>query len=121
MVFYMSKPTHKATRAALAKNVQYLMDKHGDTQTSLAKRANVTQSNVSYILSTERNVRLDTIEAIAAAYGLWGWHLLNPDLPQDLIDSPSLSKLVDSYIETTPEGRALIDAIAAREANYTAK
>lgn len=115
----MAKNAETPPRKALAANVAYLMAKHGDTQATLAKRAGVTQSNVFYVVKTDRNVRLDTVEAIAAAYGLSGWHLINPKLPTDLLESPSLSRLVDSYINTSPEGRALIDAIAEREAKYT--
>lgn len=121
IVYHMGNSKHSSTRKALAANVAYLMAKHGDTQAGLAKRAKVTQSNVSYILSTERNVRLDTVEAIANAYGLNGWHLINPDLPKELIDSPSLSRLVDTYIKTTPEGRAMMDAIAERESSHSEK
>lgn len=120
MLCCMDSQQYKKTRRALTANLLHLMEKYGDTQASLAKRAGVTQSNVSYILSTERNVRLDTVEAVAAAYGLNGWHLLNPDLPADLVDSPSLAKLVSSYIKTSSEGRALIDAVADREAAYAA-
>lgn len=102
----------------LARNVRYLMQKHGDTQASLSKRAGITQSNVYYVVGTDRHVRLDTVEAIASAYGLNAWHLINPSLPQDLVDSPAISRLINTYINATPEGRALIDAVSDREARY---
>ena len=121
IVSLMGKETNKTTRVALSRNVSHLMAKHGDTQATLAKRAGISQSNVYYVVATERNVRLDTVEAIASAYGLSGWHLINPNLPRDLVDSPSLSKLVDSYARTTPEGRAMFDAIAERESEYNNK
>jgi len=113
----MNQGKDTTPRQALASNVRHLMRKHNDTQASLAKRAGVTQSNVSYVINSTRHVRLDTVEAIASAYGLLGWHLINPSLPQDLIDSPSLAKLVETYVTTTPEGRALIEAVADREAS----
>lgn len=114
----MAKDKNMATRDALRLNVRHLMEKRGDTQASLAKRAGVSQSNVYYVISTDRHVRLDTVEAIANAYGLAGWHLINPNLPTDLIDSPTLSKLVDTYINASHEGRKLIDQVAEREATH---
>lgn len=120
MLHFMAKLTRKEPRQALAANVKYLMDEHGDNQKTLAKRSGVSQSNIHYVVATDRHVRLDTVEAIAAAYGLEGWHLINPNLPADLLESPTLKKLIQTYIESSPEGRAMIDAVAEREAAYKA-
>lgn len=108
-----------AARDALQLNVRYLMDKHGDTQASLAKRAGVSQSNVYYVVSSDRHVRLDTVEAISYAYGLGGWQLINPDLPQSLIDSPALSRLVSAYAQASDEGRRFLDQIVERESTHS--
>lgn len=118
MLVSMAKYTRKEPRQALADNVRYLMAKHGDSQKSLADRSGVSQSNISYVVSSDRHVRLDTVDAIAAAYGLEGWHLINPNLPQDLLESATLKRLITTYINSSPEGRALIDAVAERESHY---
>lgn len=119
MLIDMAKYTRKEPRRALADNVRYLMQKHGDNQKSLAERSGVSQSNISYVVSSDRHVRLDTVDAIAAAYGLEGWHLINPNLPNDLLESKTLQKLIRTYIDSSPEGRALIDAVAERESAYS--
>lgn len=121
IIAFMAKQNRIAPRKALAENVRHLMAAHGDNQATLAKRSGVSQSNISYVINSDRHVRLDTVEAIASAYGLEGWHLINPNLPLDLIESPSLNKLISTYANANAEGRRMIDAVAEREASYSGK
>lgn len=92
---------------------------HEDTTYALAKRSRMPQSSIMNILSGKHAISIDKAEAIAAAYGLEGWHLLLRDLPADLQGSPSISRLVDAYIHSSKDGRDLIDRIADRESKYS--
>jgi len=92
---------------------------HDDTTYALAKRSGMPQSSIMNILSGRHSISIDKAEAIAAAYGLDGWHLLLRDLPNDLQGSPSISRLVDAYIHSNKDGRDLIDRIAERESRYS--
>lgn len=92
---------------------------HNDTTYALAKRARLPQSSIMNILSGKHAISIDKADAIAAAYGLEGWHLLLRDLPNELQGSPAISKLVDAYIKTSKDGRDLIDKLAERESKYS--
>lgn len=73
----------------LAQNVKALMGTKGgpNTQAALAERSGVAQATIGRILNpTGKNAaRIDTVTAIAKAYGLEGWQLMvagmNPTNP----------------------------------------
>lgn len=48
-------------------------------------------------------------------FGLHSWHLLMPGLTEDLLKSKAVQKLLETYVNASPEGKALIDAMAERE------
>lgn len=84
-------------------------------QLELSKKSGVSQRMISAILSQESGCSVETADALAHAFGLHGWHLIMPNLTEDLLKSKAVQELFDSYINATPEGRALIDAMAVRE------
>lgn len=99
-------------------NIRMLMSIAGDSEHSLAKKVGIRQSTISNMLSGRHRIDIEKAEAIANVYGLEGWHLLLKDLPRDLRESKTISKLFASYIKSSPEGRDLINRIADREAHY---
>lgn len=84
-------------------------------QMELSKKSGVSQRMVSAILSEESGCSVETADALAHAFGLEGWHLIMPGLTEDLLKSKAVQDLFDSYVKASPEGRALIDAMALRE------
>lgn len=109
-------PKRPSTRDSLAKNLTTLMTIRGWTQTQLAEKSGVSQTMISSIKAARSGCSVETADALAHAFGLTGWHLLLPGLTEDLLKSKAVQKLLDSYVQASPEGKALIDAMAAREA-----
>jgi transcriptional regulator with XRE-family HTH domain len=116
--FLMNKRPHP--KATLATNLRHLMDLRGYSEAALARISDVSQKGINKILNQKGSATLDTLDKLAAAFGLNSWHLLMPDLPEELLSSKSLEKLYSSYRKAGPEGRKYIDHVAEREAEYTA-
>jgi transcriptional regulator with XRE-family HTH domain len=108
-----------APRAVLASNLRHLMTSNGHSEPALARLSGVSQKTINNILNHRTSVTLDNIELIAQVYGLYGWHLIMPNLPDDLITSPSLDQLYRSYAAASDEGRRHINMVADREAQFT--
>jgi transcriptional regulator with XRE-family HTH domain len=103
-------------------NLDFLMEENGDSTYTLAKRAGMSQRTVANIVGRlQEKVSLEQAEALAGAYGLEGWHMIMPNLTDDLRRSPALKKLYEGYVSASPEGRKHIDMVAAREAAYSTK
>lgn len=85
------------------------------TQVDLAGKSGVSQTMISSILRAQAGCSVETADALAHAFGLTGWHLLMPGLTEDLLKSKAVQRLLDSYVNASPEGQALIDAMAVRE------
>lgn len=110
-------PKRQSTRETLAKNLKTLMDIRGWTQVELAGKSGVSQTMISSVLGAKSGCSVETADALGHAFGLTGWHLLMPGLTEDLLKSKAVQKLLESYIDASPEGRAFIDAaMALREA-----
>lgn len=62
----------------LAANVRHLMNAKGWTQTALADRAGISQKAVSNIVNAQNTVTLDTLDRIAAVFGVSGHWLCIP-------------------------------------------
>jgi transcriptional regulator with XRE-family HTH domain len=103
-----------ATRETLARNLQMLMEVRGWTQTSLAQKSGVSQRQISNILNAKTGCSVEHADALAKAFGLHGWHLIMPSLPEDLVNG-ALSRLLDNYLASSTEGRAAIDHLAELE------
>ena len=112
----VKRPT---TRETLARNLKALMRMKDWTQMELAAKSGVSQRMISHVLSQSTGCSTETAEALAKPFGLTGWHLLVPGLPDELLRSPSLSRLVDTYVQADEKGRSMIDMVAEREATYT--
>lgn len=101
------------TTLALANNVRRLMDDKEWSQRALAKRAGVSQRAVGYILNyrdvNDRHATLETIEAIASAFGVAAWQLLVPGLELDLLRGQRPARLLNAFNRCDDEVRAIIE------------
>jgi transcriptional regulator with XRE-family HTH domain len=91
------------------------------TQVELAAKSGVSQTMISSVLGQKSGCAVETADALAHAFGLTGWHLLMPGLSEDLLKSKAIQRLLETYINATPEGQALIDAMALRESQLPKK
>ena len=58
------------SRLVVARNVIRLRMRSGITQTALARRVGTSQPRIAQIESAQANVTLDTLDRIAAAFGV---------------------------------------------------
>lgn len=102
----------------LADNVRALMKQHGNlTQDGLKARSGISQAQISNILRKAQNPQLDTLAAIAGAFGLEPWQLLQPTEALERPGGEGLAKLSDFYLRCDSEGRAVILAVARAQAD----
>ena len=94
------------------------MAQAGWSQHELAKRSGVSQSQVGNILNRRTSCSVETAEALAKPFGLQGWHLILPNLPDELVHSISIERLVTAYTGAGEETRDYLDRIAEREIQY---
>jgi transcriptional regulator with XRE-family HTH domain len=108
----------KTARAALAKNVQYLMDHFNIQQTPLAKKSGVSQKTISNVLNPEgHQPKLDVVEKIASAFSLAPWHLIMDGLPEEIFGNSQMESLIENYLRSNKEGRKFISQVAERESS----
>jgi len=109
-------------RTTLAKNLTSLMRRHHLTQAALAKKAGISQRTISNLLNPDsHSPTLESVDAAAAAFGLEGWHLIMPGLLDDLDNGGRIAELVEAYVQSSPDGRDLIQKVAQREAEHQKK
>lgn len=70
--------THKTIVQVVAENVQHYMDLNPDLQSGpkLKKKSGVSVGTVSRIINQQVATGIDTIEALARAFGCQPWELL---------------------------------------------
>jgi DNA-binding XRE family transcriptional regulator len=66
------------SRLVIARNVLGLRVRGGITQTELARRVGTSQPRIAQIESAQANVTIDTLDRIAAAFGVKTATLLKP-------------------------------------------
>ena len=107
------------TTESIARNLRVLMKNHGyASEKALEKDSGVAQKTINNILNGVSSPTIETVEKLARPFGLTGWHLIMPNLPEALIDTPSMRNLFVSFIDSSAEGRSHIEQTAAREAKY---
>ena len=112
----MKKPD---TQSVVLANLRMLRERRGDTIRDIAHRSGVPRSTVERIFSGKSEITINNAGALAAAYGLEGWHLLMKRLPEDLEQTKSIARLYKAYFASTREGREHITMVADREARYS--
>lgn len=107
------------TRATLAGNVNSLMARKKWVQMDLAKASGVSQRAVSNICNPQGpSPTLKTVDAVASAFNLEGWHLIMPSLLSDLDNGSSIAALLRNYDQAEADGKRHILRIAEREAEF---
>jgi len=104
-----------APRESLARNLKALMKRSGYSQEEVARRTRgqVKQKTISNMLDPEsHSPKLESIDSVAAVFGLTSWHLILPDLPADLDRCKSLAQLVEHYMDSPPDGQDFIEQAA---------
>lgn len=66
------------TSNVLAENLRLLMAERGWSQAALAKRCGLSQQTISKALRCDASVTLDSLDKLAAAFGLAGHWLCIP-------------------------------------------
>ena len=106
-------------RETLAQNVNELMRRGKLVQRDLAKMSGVSQRTISNICNPDGpSPTLESVDAVAAAFGLDGWHLIMPTLVDDLAGDTTIAALFSAYEHASAEGRRHIVRVAEREAEY---
>lgn len=111
----------KRTAQYVSMNLNVLKDQHGDSYRTIEKRSGVPKSTVERVLKGDGAISIDTCDDLASAYGLQVWQLMMKNLPSDMHESKTISKLIHSYFHSTPEGREHIARVAERESKYSNK
>lgn len=114
----MARP-RPPTRFTLSKNLAWLLERRNWSQRDLAKRSGVSQRQISNILSNAVACSIETAEALAGAFGLTAWLLLNSDLPTSLLESAALRKLVHDWIAAKDIDRDYLNRAADQAAKYS--
>jgi transcriptional regulator with XRE-family HTH domain len=109
-----------STRESLARNLKYLLAKNEMSYRELATRTKgaVSAKTVGNMVNEVGAPTIDSVEAIAQVFGLKGWHLIAPDLVDDLNGATSIRHLYETYMQAGAEGRRHIIRVAEREAEY---
>lgn len=106
-------------RETLARNINALMTKRRMKQHDLAKVSGVSQRTISNLCNPDGpSPTLDSVDAVAKAFGLEGWHLIIPTLIDELSGATTIAGLFDAYSHATDEGKRHILRVAEREAEY---
>lgn len=108
-------------RSALAHNLSYLMRRDKMSEATLARRSGVAQKTINNIRNGISVPTLDTVESLAAAFSISSWHLILPNLPDDLIASREVEAFWNNYVRASQAGRRYIHHAAEREAEYLLK
>jgi transcriptional regulator with XRE-family HTH domain len=112
-------PKRPKPRETLARNINALMTRRNMVQHDLARASGVSQRTVSNLCNPDGpSPTLDSVDAVAAAFGLEGWHLIMPTLIDDLSGDTTIAGLFDAYSHATAEGKRHILRVAEREAEF---
>ena len=95
------------TRATIAANLATLMQQRQWKARDLASRCSVSFRQIHNILNGTSVPSVETVDELARAFGLRGWHLLIPQLPDELLASVAVERLMDDFMAADPEGRDL--------------
>ena len=118
---YNMKQSRAPTSQTLIRNLRFLMKQREWKAAQLAEKCGVSGRMINYILNGWRSCTVEIADRLAAPFGMSGWHLLMPNLREDLLCNGTLERLIQAYAQSEPDGRDLIMAVAEREAVYARK
>lgn len=114
-------PRRPHTSETLARNLNFLMDKHGYSEKEMERSSKVSGKTINNMRNAKHKATIENTDKVASVFGLHGWQLIIPGLPEHLVESKALSAVVENYAAADDEGRAAIEHVAEREAAYTGK
>ena len=118
----MNRKATKNVDHVLALNLMRLMKGPPRmTIETLVAKSGVSRRMISYIFDGGRMPTIDTVEKLADAFGLRGWHLTFPNLDIEIAKSGGLDKLLTSYSSASELGRDFISRMADHEAKKEKK
>lgn len=85
------------------------------TQRELAGLSGVSQTQIGNIIRGANSPSVEIAEALAKPFGLTGWQLICPHIPDNYKHGESLNKLIVAYILASDEVRRYIDMVVERE------
>ena len=107
---------NKKLRNTVSNNTRALMAHFGWAQMDLAKKAQLSQKTISNILNDpSRTLTLESLEAIAKAFGVMPWQLLIAGQPTQQLLNRDLDKLVKHYTKVEDSGKLAIVRLAESE------
>lgn len=101
--------------------MSWLLLKAGLSEAEVSKRSGVSKKSINNMLNARHAPNLDHVDAVAAVFGLNLWHVIMPNLPDELIASRSLDDLIARYSRADARGRESIDRVAEIAADYSVK
>lgn len=119
-VFLMSKK-RPHTAETLARKLNYLMEKHGYSERDMEQKSGVSAKTINNMRNAKHRSAVENVDKVAAVFGLAGWLLIIPDMPDDLMESKNLKNTLKNYAAAGAEGREAIERIAEREALYNTR
>lgn len=119
-VFLMMKKRPHTTET-LARKLNYLMDKHGYSERDMEQKSGVSAKTVNNMRNAKHKPAVENVDKVAAVFGLPGWLLITPDIPDEIMDSQGLKNTLKNYAAADASGREAIERIAEREALYNTK
>ena len=105
-------------RVTLARNLKALLCASGMKSPEVAKAAGVDAKTMNNMLNGRYDPRPEKVDQVAAVFGLNGWQLLIPDLPEDMLRNGKLEQLIANYVSAGTEGRDSIHRVAEMAARY---
>lgn len=111
-------PKRPDTSETLARNLNFLMEHHGYSERDVEKLSGVSAKTINNMRNGKHKATIENTHSVAAVFGLDGWQMIIPGLPDDLIGSKRLKATIANYASSDEDGRKSIDKMAEREALY---
>ena len=102
----------------IAANLEALMEEAGWDDNQVALQSGVSKKTVNNIRRARHNASANTLAALATAFGVPPYQMLLPDLESSLGFSKDLNRLLNWFLQASPEGRANISRVARLEAKF---
>jgi transcriptional regulator with XRE-family HTH domain len=95
----------------VAENTRSLIESTGHSSPEIAVRSGLDRKTLNNVINERRNVRIESVAAIANAFGLEAWQLLIPNLGAQAYRRDILN-LIRDFIESDDDGRHSIVEVA---------
>jgi len=112
------------TQDTFRSNLRMLLQVTGWSNNELSRRAGLDEEGkprvsgryVGMLLAGEYTPTIDVTEAIGAAFGLNGWHMIRPGLQYDLAKSGKLDQLLDNFSRAPEHSQEYVQRTLERDA-----